>query len=130
MTNSINQPWAISEKYVTRYGETWANMDFEFESKISEKNFKTEPMDCFIGHLLIFNQRIGMRYKDLIAYSKSIDTLANNVYANKPNKQDAFAVDVKGRTMMLRKHEIGKLAQTLSDAMHCAMRRYELGLYL
>ena len=80
--------------------------------------------------MLIFNQRIGMRYKDLIAYSKSIDTLANNVYANKAKKQDAFAADIKGRTLMLRKHEIGKLAQTLSDALDCAMRKYELGLYL
>ena len=35
MTNSINLPWAISEKYIKRYGETWANLDFTFEEKIS-----------------------------------------------------------------------------------------------
>lgn len=130
MTNSINQPWAISDKFVARYGATWANMDFEFESKISEKNFKTEPMECLIGHLIICNQKISMRYKDLIAYSKVISTLSNNVYANKPNKQDAFPVDIKGRTFILCKHEIGKLDQTISDALNTAMRGYELGLYL
>lgn len=130
MTNSINQPWAISEKFVARYGETWANMDFEIESKISEKNFKSEPMECLIGHLIIFNQKIAMRYKDLIAYSKVISTLSDNVYASKPNKHDAFPVDIKGRTFILCKHEIGKLNQTLADSLQCAMRRYELGLYL
>jgi hypothetical protein len=130
MTNSINRPWAISEKFINRYGETWANMDFEIESKLSEKNFKTEPMECLIGHLIIFNQKIAMRYKDLIAYSKAISTLSDNVYASKPNKHDAFPVDVKGRTLILCKHEIGKLSQTLSDALDVTIRRYELGLYL
>jgi hypothetical protein len=130
MTNSINQPWAISEKYVNRYGETWANLDFIFETKISAENFKTDPMNCTIGYLNIFNQKIYMRYKDLIAYSKSVNTYAENVYANRPGKEETFPVDVKGQTMVLRKHEIGKLAQTLSDALDVSLRSYELGLYL
>jgi len=130
MTNSINQPWAISDKFIARYGETWANMDFEIESKISEKNFKSEPMECLIGHLVVCNQKIAMRYKDLIAYSKAVSTTSNTVYANKVNKHDAFAIDIKDRSFNLRKHEIGKLNQTLADALHCAMRGYELGLYL
>jgi len=130
MTNSINQPWAISEKYVNRYGETWANLDFIFETKISAENFKTDPMNCTIGYLNIFNQKIYMRYKDLIAYSKSVNTYAENVYANRQGKEETFPVDVKGQTMVLRKHEIGKLAQTLSDALDVSLRRYELGLYL
>ena len=33
MLKSINQPWAISEKYVNRYGTTWTNLDFVFEDK-------------------------------------------------------------------------------------------------
>ena len=130
MTNSINQPWAISEKYINRYGETWANLDFIIESKISAENFKTDPMNCTIGYLNIFNQHIQMRYKDLIAYSKSVSTAAANVYASKPGKDETFPIDVKGRTLVLRKHEIGKLSQTLSDALDVAMRKYELGLYL
>lgn len=130
MTNSINQPWAISEKYINRYGETWANLDFVMQPKISAENFKTDPMNCEIGELMIFNQRIKMRYKDLILYSKSVNTIAENVYANKPGKEATFPVDVKGQTFVLRKHEIGKLAQTLSDALDVSMRNYELGLYL
>jgi hypothetical protein len=39
-------------------------------------------------------------------------------------------VDVKGYTFSLRKHEIGKLAQTLTDALEVSMKKYELGLYL
>lgn len=130
MTNSINQPWAISDDFRTRYGNTWADLDFIVEAKISAENFKTDPMNCTIGHLSIFNQKIYMRYKDLISYSKSVSTLAGNVYANRPGKEATFPVDVKGRTLVLRKHEIGKLAQTLSDALEVSMRSYELGLYL
>lgn len=130
MTNSINQPWAISDDFRTRYGNTWADLDFVVEAKISAENFKTDPMNCTIGHLSIFNQKIYMRYKDLISYSKSVSTLAGNVYANRPGKDATFPVDVKGRTLVLRKHEIGKLAQTLSDALEVSMRSYELGLYL
>jgi hypothetical protein len=130
MTNSINQPWAISDDFRTRYGNTWADLDFVVEAKISAENFKTDPMNCTIGHLSIFNQKIYMRYIDLISYSKSVSTLAGNVYANRPGKEATFPVDVKGRTLVLRKHEIGKLAQTLSDALEVSMRSYELGLYL
>jgi hypothetical protein len=130
MTNSINQPWAISDDFRTRYGNTWADLDFVVESKISAENFKTDPMNCTIGHLSIFNQKIYMRYKDLIAHSKSVNTYAENVYANRAKKEETFPVDVKGQTLVLRKHEIGKLAQTLSDALEVSMRRYELGLYL
>lgn len=130
MTNSINQPWAISDDFRTRYGNTWADLDFVFESKISAENFKTDPMDCTMGHLNIFNQHIHMRYKDLITYSKSISTLAGTVYANRPGKTATFPIDIKGRTLTLRKHELGKLAQTLNDALDVSMRKYELGLYL
>jgi hypothetical protein len=130
MTNSINQPWAISDDYRTRYGNTWADLDFIFESKISEDTFKTDPMNCMIGHLNIFNQQIRMQYKDLISYAKAVNTYAINVYANRPGKDATFPVEVKGYTLVLRKHEIGKLAQTLSDALDVAMRKYELGLYL
>lgn len=130
MTNSINQPWAISDEFVKRYGETWANLDFVIESKILAENFKTDPMNCTIGYLNIFNQKIYMRYKDLIAYSKSVNTYAENVYANRSGKEETFPIDVKGQTLVLRKHEIGKLAQTLSDALDVSLRRYELGLYL
>ena len=87
-------------------------------------------MNCTIGYLNIFNQHIQMRYKDLIAYSKSVSTAAANVYASKPGKDETFPIDVKGRTLVLRKHEIGKLSQTLSDALDVTLRRYELGLYL
>jgi len=130
MTNSINQPWAISDDFRQRYGNIWADLDFVVEAKISADNFKTDPMNCTIGHLNIFNQQIKMRYKDLISYSKSVSTLASNVYANKPGKDATFPVEIKGSTLVLRKHEIGKLAQTLSDVLAVSMRSYELGLYL
>jgi hypothetical protein len=130
MLKSINQPWAISEKYATRYGNTWTNLDFVFEDKISKDNFKTDPMNCTIGTLHVAGQKITMRYKDLISYSKAIETYTNNMYASRPLKTDVFSVDIKGRTLMLAKHEVAKLNETLSDALDVSMRNYELGLYL
>lgn len=130
MTTSINQPWAISEKYSSRYGQTWTNLDFVFEQKISAENFKTDPMNCTMGTLSVAGQSISMRYKDLITYTKAIETYTNNMYASKPKKDDAFSLEIKGRTMLLVKHEIGKLNETLNDALNIAMRKYELGLYL
>ena len=52
------------------------------------------------------------------------------MYASKPKKDDAFSLEIKGRTMLLVKHEIGKLNETLNDALNIALRKYELGLYL
>jgi hypothetical protein len=130
MLKSINQPWAISEKYANRYGNTWTNLDFIFEDKISEENFKTDPMNCTIGTLHIAGQKISMRYKDLISYAKQINTYTINMYASKPKKMDQFSIDIKGRTMSLAKHEVAKLSETLSDALDVSMRNYELGLYL
>lgn len=130
MLKSINQPWAISEKFVNRYGETWTNLDFVFEDKISEENFKTDPMNCIIGTLYVAGQRIQMRYKDLISYAKTLDTLTVNMYASKPKKTDTFAVDIKGRVVMLAKHEVSKLNETIAEAYQSTIRGYELGLYL
>jgi hypothetical protein len=130
MTTSINQPWAISENYSSRYGQIWTNLDFVFEQKISAENFKTDPMNCTMGTLSVAGQSISMRYKDLITYTKEIETYTNNMYASKPKKDHAFSLEIKGRTLLLVKHEIGKLNETLSDALNIAMRKYELGLYL
>jgi hypothetical protein len=130
MTHSINQPWAISEKYANRYGKTWTNLDFIFEDKISAENFKTDPMNCTMGTLIVGGQSIQMRYKDLITYSKALDTYTNNMYASKPKKDDVFSLEIKGRDLLLVKHEISKLNETLNDALHISLRNYELGLYL
>jgi hypothetical protein len=130
MTHSINQPWAISEKYANRYGQTWTNLDFIFEDKISAENFKTDPMNCTMGTLTVSGQAIKMRYKDLITYAKALDTYTNNMYASKPKKDDVFSLEIKGRNLLLVKHEISKLNETLNDALNISLRNYELGLYL
>lgn len=130
MLKSINQPWAIPEKYANRYGETWTKLDFIFEDKISEENFKTDPMNCTIGTLYVAGQKIVMRYKDLVSYSKSLETYTVNMYASRPSKTDTFAVDIKGRTVSLAKHEVAKLNETIAEAYQATLRGYELGLYL
>lgn len=130
MTTSINHPWAISDKYRNRYGNTWADLDFTFEPKISAENFKTDPMNCLIGTVHVCNQNIKVFYKDLVIYTKQLTNFMINMYGMKPKKEDVFAIDFKGRTFMLTKHEVAKFAQTISDAYDVSVRSYELGLYL
>ena len=71
-----------------------------------------------------------MYYKDLIVYAKELDKQSNNVYMQRPGKEETFPIEIKGRTFIIRKHEIGKLAQTINDALLVSLRSYELGLYL
>ena len=130
MTTSINHPWAISEEFRTRYGNLWADLDFEFYAKISNENFKTDPMNVTLGELKIGNQSIPMRYKDLLSYSKSIEILSSNLYAERPAKTETFEVSVRRHTFMMNKTEIGKLSDTLQVAADSAIRGYEIGLYL
>ena len=49
MTGSINQPWAISEKFANKYGTTWSNLDFIIEQNISNEQFKTDQMNVMVG---------------------------------------------------------------------------------
>ncbi len=87
-------------------------------------------MAVLIGTLHIEGKQLPMRYKDLISYSKSLDTFTNNMYAEKVSKTDLMAVSVKGNEFTLRKHEVAKLYETVANALDSAMRAYELGLYL
>ena len=130
MTTSINQPWAISEKHRSRYGNTWADLDFTMQPKISAEIFHDDPMNVMMGSLHIVNTSIPMRYKDLIAYTKSVGILAGNLSAERPAKTETFEVSIKSSVFMLTKTEIGKLYETLNDATNTAARAYELGLYL
>jgi hypothetical protein len=71
-----------------------------------------------------------MYYKDLIAYAKELDKQSNNVYSQRLAKEETFPIEIKGRVFIIRKHELGKLAQTVNDALLISLRSYELGLYL
>lgn len=128
MIKSVNHPWGISDKIRNRYGNTWADIDFIFQDKISAEVFKEDPMNCTIGYLQIAGLSIKMKYKDLIMYSKSISEQANSLI--RVNKETSFTVEIKTYTMNLRPLEITRLSETLQDTLISTMRGYELGLYL
>jgi hypothetical protein len=128
MIKSVNHPWGISDKKRKQLGDTWADIDFVFQDKMSAENFKEDPMNCTIGYLQVAGLSIKMKYKDLIAYEKSILDQANRTY--NANREDSFSVDIKTYTMNLRPHEIEKLSETLQDSLTSCMRAYELGLYI
>jgi hypothetical protein len=128
MIKSVNHPWGISDKIRNRYGNTWADIDFVFQDKTSAEVFKEDPMNCTIGQLHVAGCVIKMKYKDLIAYSKSIQEQAGRTRDS--GKDSVFSVDVKTYTITLRPHEIQRLSETLHDSLTSCMRAYELGLYL
>jgi hypothetical protein len=126
--SSVNQPWAISDKIRNRYGNTWADIDFIFNEKISEEVFREDPMMTQIGVLEVAGAKIKFRYKDLISYSKSIAE-QSSTYSRFGN-ETAFPVEIKTFTVNLTPHEITRVSETLSDALITTTRAYELGLYL
>jgi hypothetical protein len=130
MINSINQPWAISDKYRERYGNTWADIDFEFNNKISSEHFKTDPMAVVIGELQLCGQSLTMTYKDAIGYAKSLSTQISSIYTEGFAKSDLFEVTIKGRTFQLKMIELSKLKSTISETVDTILKGYEIGLYL
>lgn len=128
MIKSVNHPWGISDKKRKQLGDTWADIDFVFQDKVSAENFKEDPMNCTIGYLQVAGLSIKMKYKDLIAYAKSIQEQVGRTRGS--DKETSFSVDVKTYTMNLRPHEIDKLSETLQDSLTSCMRAYELGLYI
>jgi len=128
--NSINHPWGIGNKQRERYGNVWADLDFVFHEKISESLFKEDPMNTSIGHLELCNQKIKLRYKDLIQLNKSLNERLNVAKMERTTKEDVLNVSVKTYTFQLKFHELTKLIETIEEATESSMRAYQLGLYL
>ena len=129
MTGSINQPWAISEKFVQRYGSIWANIDFVMND-VYETQFRTEPMEVKVGSLFVNGEKISFRYKYLISEVSRLKQLIAGMYASKPSKEQKFHFEIANKEFVLRKHEIAKVAETLELAVDVIQRKYQLGLYL
>ena len=120
--NSINHPWGISDKFKKRYGKIWSEMDFEV-AKISNYHFKQDPMNTIVGTMFLCGQHITMKYKHLISSANSIQGYAQAAYFEKAEK------DTK-KPFILKKHEIGRLSQTLADSLHTINVGYQIGSYL
>ena len=127
--NSINHPWGISDKFKKRYGKIWSEMDFEV-AKLSNYHFKNDPMNTIVGTVSLCGQQISMKYKHLISSANSIQEYAQAAYFEKADKDTKFAIEFANKTFILKKHEIGKLAQTLSDSLHTINVGYQIGSYL
>jgi len=128
MTKSVNQSWAVSQKFRTRYGSTWADLDFFFKDKVSAGNFKTDPMNTNIGALQLEGISLPFKYKDLILYNKKATKLGAQTHRS--DISEKFAIDIKSKTFMLNRQEINRLRETLDDVLVTVQRSYELGLYL
>ncbi len=130
MKKSVNKPWAISDKYRNKYGVIWSDMDFEINPKISTYQFKNDPLNTNVGVLKICGKTIPMQYKQLLSAANVTADSAKAVYFEKPEKWEKFAINVLNQELYLKKHEIGKLAETLEDTAEIISKSYELGLYL
>ena len=106
MTKSVNQSWSVSQKFRTRYGSTWADLDFFFKDKVSAESFKT----------------------DLINYSKKATKLGGATHRS--DLSEKFDFEVRSKNIQLNRQEINRLRETLDDALVTVQRSYELGLYL
>ena len=127
--NSINHPWAISEKFKKRYGKTWSEMDFRV-AKLSNYHFRNDPMNTIVGTIHLCGQEIPLKYKHLISSATVAQDNANAAYFQKADKHDRFSINIFNKTFILKKHEIGKLSQTLNDSLQCIQVGYQIGIYL
>ena len=127
MNSSINQPWAISDKFKTRYGKIWSEMDFEINNNISNYHFRNDPLNTPVGVLYVCGKQIKMKYKQLLSAANVVSEYANAVYFNKPSKDQRFAIEFGDNTLILKKHEVGKLSQTLQDSADIIIKSYQLG---
>jgi hypothetical protein len=128
MTNSINHPWGISQKMRDRMGQTWADMDFEINPRLSTYNMREDLINQPVGILCLANTNIKMKYKELISASKTLKKHVNNSY--KSTIEEKFPVDIKSHTFFLNKKEIQRLEETINTTTTVLIRKYELGLYL
>ena len=128
MTNSINHPWGISKKMREKMGNTWADIDFEINPRLSQHNFRENLIDQSVGILHVANTNIKMKYKELLSLSKHLKKQVNNSYRS--SVEENFPVDVKSYTFLLNKNEIDRLDETINITTTTLMRKYELGLYL
>ena len=125
--SSVNQPWAISDKYKERYGKIWSEMDFEINNRISNYHFRNDPLNTDAGTLLVCGKKIPMKYKQLLSTSTIVREYATAVYFDRPGKHERFAIEFGNNTLVLKKHEIGKLSETLQDSVETIMKSYQLG---
>jgi len=128
MTSSINHPWGISKKMRKRMGETWADMDFEINNRLSQHNMRQDLINQNVGKLYVANTNIKMKYKDLLSFSKQLKKHVNNTY--RASIEDKFPIDIKSYTFLLNKKEIERLEETINITTTVLIRKYELGLYL
>ena len=128
MINSINHPWGISQKMREKMGETWADIDFNINDRLSQHNMREDLINQNVGNLHIANTNIKMKYKDLLSSSKHLKKYVNNTY--RASIDEKFPIDIKTHTFFLNKKEIERLEETINITTQTLIRKYELGLYL
>lgn len=124
--NSVNQPWAISDKYREKYGNTWAEIDFEFKD-ILEKNFLENPQSTVIGTLIVAGQREEVTMRDLSFMQTVLKTSIVEAVQLPMNEHE---IKLKSKYVRLNVTELNRLYETIEDTITSIQRKYQLGLYL
>jgi hypothetical protein len=127
---TVNQSWAISDEFKSRYGRVWSELDFEINPKLSNYAFRNDPMNTIVGTLILDRKRISVKYKQLLGAVSTMDHYASELFFSKLSKTDTMEITIFNNTFQLRKHEINKLVETIRDSCETIMKSYKLGLYL
>jgi hypothetical protein len=125
MISSINHSFGISDKFRARYGETWASIDF-FPANINLDLYKLDPMGYIVGILQIANTKINIAYRDLAKLeSVLVELMESNSHVK--DKSYTYTVSINGCKFELKKHEISRLYETITDSKITVNRKYEMG---
>lgn len=127
---SINNPCGISDKFREKYGDIWADIDFETKA-VSSKLFKSDIKNLVLGSLKFANHDIKMTYSDLIRTKTMLQNIISDLYYDKTwDKDTLFDIQIKSHNLKANRRCLTKLHETLSDSITTVMRIYKLGLYL
>ncbi len=124
--NSVNQPWAISDKHRARYGNTWADMDFEVK-QLPAQAFQDNPMSVVIGTLIVAGRKVDVTLTDLTNVQTFLESVIAQIYSSEATTHE---VRIKSTYVHLNVTEINRLIETINDSITTVTRKYQLGLYL
>jgi len=129
IVKTVNQSWAIPTKVIDRMGETWANIDFEINPKLSNYAFRNDPININVGRICLCNKKIDASLKQL----KSLKTILEHVITDLKllhKGKNSIDVYILNHLFHLKSKEISRLYETITDSIDIIQKSYKLGLYL
>lgn len=130
IVKSVNNPWAIPDSMVKRYGKTWANIDFEVNPRLSNYALYNDPMNTIVGQLCLNGKKLSASMKQLRTLKTVLEHVLIDIKLLHGNTNNSIDVSILNNTFYLKSREITRIYETIEDSINTINKSYKLGLYL